>query len=146
MWFKGRGRKDRPLTPVGALLVAETGAFLSGDFAEEARRRGNPIPPWSWLNVFAHGELTRLEELRSSACQGPLLESDDEERSWKHAQRVLADELAQLVDGDSDLLGRIQHKVLVPLELHLMRAELDRGLTALDLVQATRAALRSSIA
>ena len=146
MWFKGRRSSDRLLTPVGVLLIVETEAFLSGGFARQARLLGNPVPAWSWLNVFAHGELSSLEELRSSLGGSASLEADDEERPWKSAQLVLADELARLIDGDADLFVRIQQRVLVPLELQLMRTEVERGLTAPDLVQATRAALRSSIA
>jgi hypothetical protein len=119
---------------------------LSGGFAQHARLLGNSVPAWSWLNAFAHGDLNSLKELRSSLGGSVTLAVDDEERSWKSAQRVLADELFGLVKGDADLLLRIQQRALVPLELQLLRTEAERGLTARGLVQATRAALRSSTA
>jgi len=65
----------------------------------------------------------------------------NEEESWRSAQRAIAAELTGLVDHDSELFARIQKKVLVPLERRLIRIEAELGLTALGLVQATRAAL-----
>lgn len=144
MWFKGRRGKNQPLTPVGARLVAESEAFLSGTFAREMRVHGDAVPGWARLNLFAHGELAVIEGLHRSDGLTPALEAEDED-SWWSAQRALAAELVGLVDGDADLLGRIQQKVLVPLELRLIQVEAVQGLTARDLVQATRAALRSNI-
>jgi hypothetical protein len=43
-------------------------------------------------------------------------------------------------------LSRVQRNVLVPLELRLIQREQESALTALELVQSTRSALRSSIA
>jgi hypothetical protein len=75
----------------------------------------------------------------------PARFTDWSEQTWKTAQGVLAKELLDLVDNNSGTLSRVQHSALVPLELQLMRTEADSGLTALELVQSTRAALRSII-
>jgi hypothetical protein len=146
MWLKNWRSGDRPITPFGALLVVETEAFLAGGFAQHARLPGNPVPNCSWLNVFAYGDLSSLEELRSSLGERETPAIDDEERSWETAQRLLVDELLELVKGDAALLIRIQQRALVPLELQLLCTEAERALTARGLVQATRTALRSSIA
>ncbi|MGD0943680.1 MAG: hypothetical protein ABR972_05315 [Acidimicrobiales bacterium] len=65
--------------------------------------------------------------------------------AWRNAERVLANELLELVENDPDVLSRVQQTVLVPLEFELMRTAAERGLTAFELVQSTRTALRSSI-
>ena len=145
MWRRGRRENDRPLTPVGARFVDETESFLSGTFAQEMRARGDAVPGWARLNVLAHGDLATIEGLRqSSGATAPAYVDEDD--AWSSAVRVLATELAALVEGDAGLLMRIQRSVLVPLELRLIQVESRRTLTAPDLVQATRAALRSSIA
>lgn len=68
--------------------------------------------------------------------------ADLTEESWRSAQNLLARELNELVGNDPGLLLEVQRHVLVPLELQLMRRD---GLTAFELVELTRSALRSSI-
>jgi hypothetical protein len=68
--------------------------------------------------------------------------SQPEAEEWGIARRVLADELLELVAGDAEMLAHLQEIVLVPLEFLLMHED---DLNAFDLVQFTRAALRSSI-
>ena len=93
---------------------------------------------------MAHGELGDVQSLQTAA----VAENDRQdggEVSWESAQRVLASELLDLTDNDPVLLSRLQRRVLVPLELQMMRTEADRGLGAFELVQSFRAALRSSL-
>lgn len=144
MWFKSRRLEDRLLTPVGALLVEESEAFLSGTFAQAMRIHGDAIPGWARLNVFAHGDLAIIEGLQGSdsAMAAPEI---DEDIAWWSAQRALTAELVGLVDGDAELLGHVQRAVLVPLEFRLIQRETEHGLTARDLFEATRAALQSNI-
>lgn len=54
-------------------------------------------------------------------------------------------ELLELVGHDRELWAAVQRTVLVPLELQLIEEEAMEGVTALELVQCTRVALRSRL-
>jgi hypothetical protein len=146
MWFGQRKGEGRPLLAVSSRLIADTEAFLSGDYADHLRRCCDVVPGWARLNSFAHGDLERLRQVeRPFAAPRSAAVAEWIEETWRSAQRVLASELLELVDNDPEMLSRVQHTVLVPLELQLMHTEAESGLTAFELVQATRAALRSTI-
>ena len=144
-------------------LIAETEAFLSGDILHYLRGSGGAVPGWAWVNVLSHGDLDHLRQVlladsgQPAALQtgnveawtvpNPLEESwraaRAQEEAWTSAQRLLANELLELVDDDQGLLTYLQQKVLVPVELRFMDRESHGELTAFDLVQSTRSALRS---
>jgi hypothetical protein len=89
----------------------ECTAFLAGHWAEQREDRGGPLPPWAWLNPIAHGE---LEEVRALAAT--VSPTSGVERLQATVAKAVLNAVAA-----SDL-PRIQHDVLVPLELQLMGA------------------------
>jgi hypothetical protein len=143
-WFGPQeGEEEFPLTMDSSRLTADAEAFLSGDYADHLRRRCAPVPGWGQLNAFAHGDLDHLQRVRQPVAERKLARiAEGSEEAWGSALQVLAGELMDLVEGDPRVLSLVQRSVLVPLEFELM-AEDD--LTPFDLVQFTRAALRSSI-
>jgi hypothetical protein len=141
-WFGSREGKEQPLFAASSRLIEDTEAFLSGDYASQLRRHGDAVPGWAQLNNFAHGNIEILHSARrpfvarkSANCAGRS------EGAWSIAQRLLAGEIIQLVGTDPWILAHLQQCVLVPLELQLM---CRKDLTAFELVQLTRSALRSS--
>jgi hypothetical protein len=127
----------------GSVLIAEIEAFLSGDYATYLRCRRREVPGWAWLNSFAHGELTTLREAqRSMPPLGAPSRLAGADKAWFQAQSIVGRDLLRIVQDDPQRLTLVQQSILVPLELRLMELETDTGLTAYDLVQATRAALR----
>jgi hypothetical protein len=64
MKWMGRTGGRGPRTTPGDRLVADSEAFLSGDYASHLRRQGELVPGWAWLNVIAHGD---LEDLRRAS-------------------------------------------------------------------------------
>jgi hypothetical protein len=142
VWF-GQHDQERPLTAASSRLVADAEAFLSGDYANHLCRKRDMVPGWARLNTFAHGDLRSVRRARRpQMIRPPSAIVDPAAEEWIIAQQLLADELLELVDGDAEMLAYVQESVLVPLEFHLMQED---GLTAFDLVQFTRAALRSCI-
>jgi hypothetical protein len=143
MWFGPDKAGERPLPAASSRLIADAEAFLSGDYANHLCRQRDIVPGWAWLNTFAHGDLRSLRRARRPPVIGPsAVVSQPEAEEWGIARRVLADELLELVAGDAEMLAHLQEIVLVPLEFLLMHED---DLNAFDLVQFTRAALRSSI-
>jgi hypothetical protein len=143
--FRRRKYDDSPVSAASCRLIDDTEAFLSGDYANHLRRRRDTVPGWARLNTFAHGDLETVRQVgHPFPATVPERLAEWSEETWKVAQRVLAKELLDLVDNDSGTLSRVQQTVLVPLELQLIHIEAESGLTALKLVQFTRAALRSS--
>jgi hypothetical protein len=121
-------------------------AFLSGDYADYLRHRGEAMRGWARLNNLAHGDLESLcEPRRPFAVPKSGAFADWLEETWRSAQGLLANELLELVDNEPGRLSRVQQTVLVPLEFELMQTEAESTLTALELVQSTRAALNSSM-
>ena len=126
-----------------SLLVAETEAFLSGEYATYLRSRRHGVPGWAWLNSFAHGQLPNLlETQRSPHALTSISRSKGDDRAWLQAQSILGRDLLKIVQDDPQRLVLVQQSTLVPLELRLMKREATEGLTAYELVQVTRAALR----
>lgn len=141
MWWRSRRlRGSKPATE-GELLVEDATAFLSGTYADHLRKAARAIPSWSWLNACAHGDLYRIEDVHRLASLALLTDVRDD--PWRHAQRQLARELLEIVRDDQALLSKIQSRILVPLELELIDAEVAGELTAHALVSTFRAALRS---
>jgi hypothetical protein len=162
MW-RGRNRRSARTSDEVERLLVEAEAFLSGDLLRHLEGRASAIPGWAWANAIAHGDIRRIREVQR-ACVEQLAALNDwsiqawilpdpledswrvamtQEATWRSAQRVLADEVLRLVGDDREVLGYLQQKALVPLELRLMERESRDGLTAPDLVVATRSALRS---
>lgn len=143
-WLGRLINRDQWLVPLGAALAEETEAFLSGHYVSERLQRKGAVPGWAWLNTLAHGQFNEICPINDLTV-GP---SDEDENwtnmQWKSAQRIIACELLELVDGDSEVLLKLQQRVLVPLELRLIDAEKVKGLSEFELVQSFRAALRSS--
>lgn len=136
-------RKNPSETDSGqSRLVAEIEAFLSGELVAELSQRGDPVPDWAWLNTLAHGDLCHVARLRRPTLLRVDRTGDWTADAWRTAQGLLAKDLLELSRSDSEALTRLQRTVLVPLELELIQAE--EQLSALELVQSTRAALRSS--
>jgi hypothetical protein len=134
-------------TSTGAsVLIGETEAFLSGEYASLLRSRGLRVPKWAWLNSFAHGNLRDLHELhRLLITRVPASGLDVHEEPWVNAQCHLGKAILGVVGDDPALLSLLQRAILVPLELELIRFEEERGLTEYELVQSVRTALRSCI-
>ena len=144
--FRRRNHGQRPPTYESAQLIAETEAFLAGDYVDHLWRRGMAAPGWAWLNRLAHGDVRSIGKIRRSAAVSSAAWEDSRDAAWTAAQRVLAMELLDLVNGDPEALFRVQQRALIPLELQLIGAEADSGLTAFELVWSARSALRSSLA
>lgn len=137
------GYSDQALGILCSRLTNGAEAFLCGEYATHLHRHGEVVPGWARLNTLAHGDVDSLRRAeRSFAVRRPETFADLADDSWKTALRVLAREVNQLVGADPDLLVRLQQSALVPLEFRLMSAD---ALTAYELVQLTRAAVRSSI-
>lgn len=143
-WF-GRPGGNGPHSAAGSRLIVDAEAFLAGDFAGHLRSQDEIVPAWARLNNLAHGDLQSLRQARRAFVPTSSAALDWTETTWRNAERVLANELLEFVENDPEVLSRVQRTVLVPLELELMRTEAERGLTAFELVQSTRTALRSSI-
>jgi hypothetical protein len=159
MWRR-RGRREAQTPDEVERLLAETAAFLSGDLLRHRARRACAIPGWAWANVLAHGDLRRIRRacveqsvalpnwsIEPWCVPDPIEDSwralRKQEEPWRSAQRVLADEVVELVGNDREALGYLQKHALVPLELQLMERESRSGLAAFEFVVATRSALRS---
>lgn len=112
---------------VGASGVAEEAeAFLHGRLLEVMRAGGCPVSSWMWLNAVAHGDAERVAWLASSpAARGP------HPLDWPAARARVAAELMRSTGGDPLRMTRLQHVVLVPLELVLATRP---GLTPDELV------------
>jgi hypothetical protein len=155
--------ETRETSADAAQLVAETEAFLSGEVLCRFLRSGHVAPGWAWLNAFAHGDLGCIRQVRRLCTEESATLADAQEEAWtvsdplenswrevavkqeawRSAERVLADELLKLVDDDNEMLRRIQACALLPLELQLLDFKGRDALSPFELVQSTRAALRS---
>jgi hypothetical protein len=85
---------------------------LDGRVAERLERRRQPIPPWAWMNLLAHGT---EDEIRQAAV-GPLALT-----GWRRARAVVASAIVDLLDQGTWTLPELQRTVLVPFELHVIR-------------------------
>jgi hypothetical protein len=144
IWFGDHGVKSRSLSVDADRLNSDAEAFLAGIYEDHVRRRDHIVPGWARLNKFAHGDLRIVRQAtRSFATLKAAAFADWPEEAWRSAQRIVAGEVLQRMGDDPAQLLHLQRTVLVPLELELLRVEATSGLTALQLVQATRLALRS---
>lgn len=98
--------------PCGQQLVDEIEAFLAGRLAEVLEAADRPVPPWVWLNRIAHGSLA---EVRRTAAEWQRVGADS---TWRRARTFLAGEVLDQAPLPVNL-RRLQHDVLVPLELQL---------------------------
>jgi hypothetical protein len=142
----GQGRRnERLLAAAAARLIADAEAFLAGDYAKKVRLSGVTVPAWAQLNVLAHAGFKSFVEATAPIDVRPSLsEANWAEESWRCARRVLASEILRLVGNDPEILCRVQQSVLVPLEFQLMNDTAKTSLSAFELVQVTRAALRAT--
>jgi hypothetical protein len=142
----GQGRRnERLLAAAAARLIADAEAFLAGDYAKKVRLSGVTVPAWAQLNVLAHAGFRSFVEATAPIDVRPSLsEANWAEESWRCARRVLASEILRLVGNDPEILCRVQQSVLVPLEFQLMNDKAKTSLSAFELVQVTRAALRAT--
>jgi hypothetical protein len=142
----GQGRRnERLLAAAAARLIADAEAFLAGDYAKKVRLSGVTVPAWAQLNVLAHAGFKSFVEATAPIDVRPSLsEANWAEESWRCARRVLASEILRLVGNDPEILCRVQQSVLVPLEFQLMNDKAKTSLSAFELVQVTRAALRAT--
>jgi hypothetical protein len=142
-WFASNDGVDRRFKRQSSRLISDTEAFLTGTIVGRLVQQNAQVPAWAWLNKVAHGELQNLHavgHIVRSPTSDPL--ADLTGQSWGTAQGMLARDVIELVGDDPSLLWLVQRSVLVPLELRLMHH--DR-LTAYELVELTRAALRLNI-
>jgi hypothetical protein len=141
-YFRRRRNKTKASRSDGSVLIADTEAFLLGKYATYLRSRRRDVPGWAWLNSFAHGELAALRDTQRSRQLTSASRIAGTEKPWFQAQSIVGRDLLKIVQDDPQRLMLVQQLILVPLELRLMELETNAGLTAYDLVQATRAALR----
>lgn len=144
-------------------LTLASSSRMFGEVVCQFLRSGHVAPGWAWLNAFAHGDLGCIRQVRRLCTEelaaladaqeeawtvsDPLENSGREaavkQEAWRSAERVLADELLELVDDDNEILRRIQACALLSLELQLLDSKGRDALSLFELVQSTRAALRS---
>lgn len=118
-----RGWFHLPRRPVGRRgtsrgmgVAEEAESFLQGTYAERCRAGGaiDQDAAWVWLNAIAHGPLPRVVELaaqsRSEAGQG---------LTWSAARALIARDVLESCGSREPDLARLQHDVLIPLELRL---------------------------
>ena len=142
-WFGRRRGKELLLIAASSRLIADTEAFLSGEYASHLSRHGDKVPGWAKLNQFAHGDIETLRRARRPlSARQPATFADPPEDAWRTAHELLAGDIIEHVGSDPWLLLHLQRNVLVPLELELMY---EGDLTAFELVHMTRSALRSTL-
>lgn len=142
-WFGLRQGKERTHVGASSRLIADTEAFVSGEYARHLRRHRDAVPGWAQLNQFAHGDIETLRRARRPpSARQPATFAHPPEEAWRTAHELLAGDIIELVGSDPWLLSHLQRNVLVPLELQLMY---EGDLTAFELVHITRSALRSTL-
>jgi hypothetical protein len=145
VWSRPEGRVRR-IRAAGPRLVADAEAFLNGNYLDHLRGQGDGASGWAWLNRLAHGDLESIARVPGSIISHIAQLGEWTNDEWLTAEQIIVSEVLDLVSGDASALARLQKGVLVPLELRLIQVDLSRGLTPIELVQSTRAALHSSIA
>ena len=96
-------------------LVIEAEAFLRGGIGTVYRDSGQAIPGWAALNWLAHG---RPEEVIDHTMSRGS--STDPFGSWAWAVGQLAETVVQATAWRSELIARVQHHCIVPMELALL--------------------------
>jgi hypothetical protein len=95
----------------GPRLVGETEAFLAGGLAEVIEARADTVPDWVWINRLAHGSGSEIAALAAERGRR-------RDPGWRRARALLAQDLLDAAAAHGPL-ERLQHDVLVPLELRL---------------------------
>ena len=120
-WRRSRPEAAGGLAPLpkghsAGELVSEAEAFLSGRLVDRAELLCQPVPPWAWTNLLAHGA---EEDLRRESTVDWSLREGRNSLHWHRARAYLAGEVV----GCARALGclrDVQTRVLVPLESELM--------------------------
>lgn len=86
--------------------------FLAGGWAAGGHDDRRPLPRWAWLDLIAHADVDRIRETAELPAPERSPWSGDD------IQGVLARAVLAAVSPDD--LRRVQHDVLVPLELRVM--------------------------
>jgi hypothetical protein len=149
------GRSGRALRPVGppspspprhpagepgrSELADETEAFLAGRLAELRSASGDPLAAWMILNRIAHGDSVDMFDMAVGQRRRTLLTGVPSayHQVWSTTQSTIASRVLERA-LDTDEIRRLQHDVLVPLELELITRSHDEPLT---FAQVTVAAL-----
>jgi len=111
-------------------IIEESESFLNGSYLEyfTEHHSAYDAPPWAWLNVLAHGNAARLEELVANEHLSrhqvdKLLHHPERSKptpqGWNRVRIALAQTLLQVTKGDEAYLRYIQANLLVPLEERL---------------------------
>jgi hypothetical protein len=120
-------------------LVAECEEFLKGRLAEQWAKEDRHVPAWAWINVLAHGSASRLETLRD----GELGALRAGEPSWNQALSFLASAVIGAAQAAGCRIDKLQHDVLVPLELELLTSTAPSPHELVDVVVGTLNEYRS---
>jgi hypothetical protein len=120
----------------GLQLAKAAESFLAGWYEQYLRENGQVIPGWTRLNGVAHGDLNALKCMAQSPNSRDVrLIAGYSDRAWRVAQALVAEKIVTMAMDSPELLQRIQRRVLIPLEFHLMEEE---RVTALELVMLIR--------
>ena len=132
---RSRRDPDQPLVDI----VAEAEAFLNGTYARYMESSNGNVPCWAWLNGIAHGSEDELVTLAGGCSR--RVQSAGGRTTWSQMVSFLAADLLTLARAKGQSVARLQHDVLVPLELDLAREGRQRRLGPADVVSITLAAL-----
>jgi hypothetical protein len=124
----------------GRRLVAECEAYLSGRFAELVASRGDPVPPWAWLNQVAHAEPEDVVALARSGTRPGRLGQGPQD--WRVAVGRIAAEVVGRAGTSPAGIRSLQVQVLLPVELSLMGEKAHLALTPEALVRVVGSAVR----
>ena len=118
--FVRRWRRDRSPALAHGALADEAEAFLAGTYVERLRARGesSQILPWMRLNSIAHGPLARVAALAAEVTP----QTSEDSLGWDEARALIARDVLELCESGQLDLARLQHAVLVPIELRLVRS------------------------
>lgn len=135
---RSRRRPDWPLEAAATKLAAEAEAWTNGELADlRAGRREESLAPWLILNRVAHADLPALHRARREAStRPPRLRG----RRWASAEQCVVQQVLATA-ASSDDLARLQRRVLVPLELHLVERSKATTLTLDEVLTTTTAAV-----
>jgi hypothetical protein len=114
--FRSTATADPPLHRLRARrrskIAHECEAFLIGQSYELCPWEPRKSPPaWVWVNALAHGDCSELERLAALSITP---------RNPMGFLSYLAEEVLLAADHDEETLRRLQHQILVPLELALL--------------------------
>lgn len=121
----------RERADISVVQLAE--AIVQGDVLIALQERGEAAPPWGYLNLLAHSDLSSLERVREfNEPRRPL-------SGWGTVVFDLIVDILGWVGTDEELLV-LQRKVLVPLELSVW-GEHDTFSSSVDLDILVRSAI-----